>query len=36
MPKKKRARNKLPIVKTGNIFNISWNVNVAGANITMH
>lgn len=36
MPKKKRTSNKQPTVRTGNISDISGNVNVAGGNITTH
>ena len=36
MQKKKRANNKQPTVRTGNISDISGNVNVAGGNITTH
>jgi hypothetical protein len=36
MPKKKRASDKRSTVRTGNISDISGNVNVAGGNITTH
>jgi hypothetical protein len=36
MPEKKRASDKRSTVRTGNISDISGNVNVAGGNITTH
>src|SRR6266545_7661091 len=36
MPKKKTANSKQTSVRTGNISDISGNVNVAGGNITTH
>jgi hypothetical protein len=36
MPKKKRESGKQTSVRTGNISDISGNVNVAGGNITTH